>query len=315
MSPPAGPDPEISRRLDPALRDFAAARSDLSLETLAAVRQSLDERRAAALATIDSTGVDITDPIVPRDTGPPIPVRVYRGAAAPSPGVIYCHAGAFVLGNLDTDHRQCVELARRGGCTIISVDYRLAPEHPFPAAVDDVLAVARWVTASIGSLGGDPARIAIAGDSAGGNLAAVTANELPGTFALQVLIYPATDLNLTHPSVQENGQGYLLTKEAMDWFADHYLGDTDRRLPQVSPLFADDATLAAAPSALIITGEFDPLRDEGEAYAERLRAAGVTVEHRRYDGMIHAFFPMRGMIPAAEQALEEVTAALARAWS
>ena len=245
-----------------------------------------------------------------------VPVRIYHpDGAGPHPVLIWVHGGGWVLGSPAGYDGVCRDLCSRAHCLVVSVDYRLAPEHPFPAAVDDVLAVARWVTASIGSLGGDPARIAIAGDSAGGNLAAVTANELPGTFALQVLIYPATDLNLTHPSVQENGQGYLLTKEAMDWFADHYLGDTDRRLPRVSPLFADDATLATAPSALIITGEFDPLRDEGEAYAERLRAAGVTVEHRRYDGMIHAFFPMRGMIPAAEQALEEVTAALARAWS
>lgn len=133
------PDPEINRRLDPALREFAAARSDLSPETLAAVRASLDERRAAAVATIDNSGLDITDTTVQRDTGPPIPVRIYRGASAPSPAVIYCHAGAFVLGNLDTDHRQCVELARRGGCTIVSVGYRLAPEHPYPAALEDEL--------------------------------------------------------------------------------------------------------------------------------------------------------------------------------
>jgi acetyl esterase len=243
-------------------------------------------------------------------------VKVYwPDGDGPYPVLIWIHGGGWVLGSAAGYDPVARDLCARAGCLVVSVDYRLAPEHRFPAAVDDVVAVAKWVTRTAPSLGGDPSRLAVAGDSAGGTLSAVLANELPGTFRLQVLIYPATDLTLSHPSVKENGEGYLLTKDAITWFTNHYLGDADPRHPRVSPLYADDTTLAAAPPAVVITGEFDPLRDEGEAYVARLEAAGVQVEHQRYDGMIHAFYAMRGVIPAGTQALEQVTAALARAWS
>lgn len=244
-----------------------------------------------------------------------VPVRVYwPEGAGPHPVLVWIHGGGWVLGSVDGYDPVARDLCASAGCLVISVGYRLAPEHPFPAAVEDVGRVATWVTEEVQSLGGDPARIAVAGDSAGGNLAAVLANQRPGTFRLQVLIYPATDLTMGHPSVTENGDGYLLTKDAMTWFTGHYLAGADPLQPSVSPLYADEAVLAAAPPALIITGEFDPLRDEGEAYADRLRAAGVPVEHRRFPGMIHAFFAMRGMIPAAGEALEIVAAALGTAW-
>lgn len=244
-----------------------------------------------------------------------VPVRVYwPEGAGPHPVLVWIHGGGWVLGSVDGYDPVARDLCASAGCLVISVGYRLAPEHPFPAAVEDVGRVATWVTEEVQSLGGDPARIAVAGDSAGGNLAAVLANQRPGTFRLQVLIYPATDLTMGHPSVTENGDGYLLTKDAMTWFTGHYLAGADPLQPSVSPLYADEAILAAAPPALIITGEFDPLRDEGEAYADRLRAAGVPVEHRRFPGMIHAFFAMRGMIPAAGEALEIVAAALGTAW-
>lgn len=245
-----------------------------------------------------------------------VPVRVYRpDGDGPHPVLIWVHGGGWVLGSVAGYDPQARDLCARANCLVVSVGYRLAPEHRFPAAVDDVVTVAKWVTSYAPSLGGDPGRLAVAGDSAGGTLSAVLANELPGTFRLQVLIYPGTDLTLSHPSVQENGEGYLLTRAAITWFTDHYLGDADPRDPRVSPLHADDATLAAAPPALIVTGEFDPLRDEGEAYVARLRAVGVPVEHHRYDGMIHGFYALRGMIPAGTRALEQVTAALTRAWS
>lgn len=244
-----------------------------------------------------------------------VPVRVYwPEGAGPHPVLVWIHGGGWVLGSVDGYDPVARDLCASAGCLVISVGYRLAPEHPFPAAVEDVGRVATWVTEEVQSLGGDPARIAVAGDSAGGNLAAVLANQRPGTFRLQVLIYPATDLTMGHPSVTENGDGYLLTKDAMTWFTGHYLAGADPLQPSVSPLYADETVLAAAPPALIITGEFDPLRDEGEAYADRLRAAGVPVEHRRFPGMIHAFFAMRGMIPAAGEALEIVAAALGTAW-
>jgi acetyl esterase len=244
-----------------------------------------------------------------------VPVRLYwPGDEGPYPVLIWIHGGGWVLGSVDGYDAVARDLCVQANCLVVSVDYRRAPEHPFPAAPDDVATVARWVAAGIGARGGDPSRMAVAGDSAGGNLAAIVANELPQLFRLQVLIYPATDLIMSHPSIVENGEGYLLTKDAMVWFRELYLGDGDRSNPRVSPLYADDATLAAAPPAVVITGEYDPLRDEGTAYAARLSAAGVSVEHQRYDGMIHAFYPMRGMIPAASQALEQVSTALTKAW-
>ncbi|MGI5133064.1 alpha/beta hydrolase [Pseudonocardia sp. CA-107938] len=245
-----------------------------------------------------------------------VPARLYRPEGeGPHPVLIFLHGGGWVLGSAAGYDTVARGLCAGAGAIVVSVDYRLAPEHPFPAAVDDVRTAALWVRATAASLGGDPARLAVAGDSAGGNLAAVLANELPGTFALQVLLYPGTDLTMSHPSVVENGEGYLLTRAAMTWFTDQYVGQLDRRNPRVSPLYAAEETLAAAPPALIITAEFDPLRDEGTAYAARLAAAGVPVEHTSYPGMIHAFFALGGLVPAAERARDQVCAALDRAWN
>ena len=311
MSPPAGPDPEISRRLDPALRDFAAARSDLSLETLAAVRQSLDERRAAALATIDSTGVDIIDTTVPRDTGPPVPVRIYRGTAAPSPAVIYCHAGAFVLGNLDTDHRQCVELARRGGCTIVSVDYRLAPEHPYPAALDDAAAVLQWMWATAADLGVDAGRLAVAGNSAGAALAAGLAqrcaeDELPAIVGT-LLHQPVLDDRPTASKAE------FLTTPAFDGTAAsltwrYYLGDS---APNAESVPARHHRLIGAASTFITCSELDPLRDEAVEYARQLMRYGVRTDVHLFGGTCHGF---DSLVPewAVSQALFDMQSAALR---
>ena len=308
MSPPAGPDPEISRRLDPALRDFAAARSDLSLETLAAVRQSLDERRAAAVATIDSTGVDITDTTVPRVTGPPVPVRIYRGTAAPSPAVIYCHAGAFVLGNLDTDHRQCVELARRGGCTIVSVDYRLAPEHPYPAALDDAAAVLRWMWATAADLGVDAGRLAVAGNSAGAALAAGLAqrcaeDELPAIVGT-LLHQPVLDDRPTASKAE------FLTTPAFDGTAAglmwrHYLGDS---APTAESVPARHHRLIGAAGTFITCSELDPLRDEAVEYARQLMRCGARTDLHLFGGTCHGF---DSLVPdwAVSQALFDMQSA------
>jgi acetyl esterase len=244
-----------------------------------------------------------------------VPVRLYRPEGdGPHPVLIWIHGGGWVLGSIDGYDTVARDLCNRAACLVVSVGYRLAPEHPFPAAVDDVATAAAWVRSAIGAHGGDPERLAVAGDSAGGNLAAVLANRMPGVFRLQVLVYPATDLTMSHASVTENGDGYLLTQDAMVWFTNHYLGGADPRHAHASPLHADDATLAAAPPALVVTGEFDPLRDEGAAYAARLSALGVPVEHAHHDGMIHAFFAMRGMIPAGGSALDQVAAALGACW-
>jgi acetyl esterase len=245
-----------------------------------------------------------------------VPVKLYwPDGAQPHPVLIWIHGGGWVLGSAAETDPLARDLCARAGCLVVSVDYRLAPEHRFPAAVEDVVTVAKWVAANVESLGGDQARLAVAGDSAGANLAAVLANELPGTFRLQVLIYPATDLTLSHASIQENGDGYLLTKDAVHYFTGQYLGDADPRNPLASPLHADDATLTGSAPALVITAEFDPLRDEGEAYVARLRAAGIPVEHHGYDGMIHAFYAMGGIIPAAGDAVQQVATALRTAYA
>ena len=311
LSPSAGPDPEISRRLDPALREFAAARSDLSPETLAAVRTSLDERRAAAVAAIDCTGVDITAPIVPRDTGPPIPVRVYRGSAAPAPAVIYSHAGAFVLGNLDTDHRQCVELARRAGLTVVSVDYRLAPEHPCPAALDDVAAVLQWVSSRAADLGVDPGRLAVAGNSAGAALAAGLAqrcaeDELPA-IAGTLLHQPVLDDRPTASKAE-----FLTTPgfdgPAADLMWRHYLGDSAATAEAVP---ARQHRLIGAADTFITCSELDPLRDEAVEYARQLMRCGGRTDLHLFGGTCHG---VDSLVPdwAVSQALFDMQSAALR---
>ncbi len=232
----------------------------------------------------------------------------------PFPVLVWIHGGGWVIGSAALSVATCRDLAAGAGCVVVDVDYRLAPEHPFPAGPDDCVGVTRWVLENAAEIGGDPARVAVGGDSAGGNLSAVVANEVPG-LALQVLVYPATDLTLTHPSIDENGEGYLLTKGAMRWFTDHYIGAADPKLPRMSPLYADDAVLAAAPPALVITAELDPLRDEGEAYAERLRQAGVAVQATRYDGQIHGFFTMGTVLPQGRAAVDEATTQLRQAFA
>ncbi|WP_052682350.1 alpha/beta hydrolase fold domain-containing protein [Saccharothrix sp. ST-888] len=247
-----------------------------------------------------------------------VPVKLYwPEGEGPHPVLIWIHGGGWTLGTVAGTDVTARDLSRLAGSLVVSVDYRLAPEHPFPAAVEDVLTAAKWVTREIGALGGDTTKMAVGGDSAGGNLSAVLANELPGTFALQALVYPATDLTHPFPSYEENGDGLILTKDALAWFQGHYLDGTgaDLKDPRVSPLYADTATLAAAPPALVITAGFDPLRDEGQAYAERLREAGVTVEHVNYDGQVHLFFSMPAAIPDARDAVERVAAALRQAWA
>ena len=239
-----------------------------------------------------------------------VPVRMY--ASEPGglrPVLIYFHGGGFVFGNLDTHDAVCRALAKESGAVVISVDYRLSPEHKFPAAVEDSHAVIVWIAANAGRLGVDERRIAVGGDSAGGNLATVIAMRCRDAggpaLAAQVLLYPLTDFSSFETgSHRELGEGYFLTRGAMDWFRGHYLAAADlARHPEVSPLLAPD--LSDLPPALVITAEFDPLRDEGEAYAERLRQAGVPVTMARYPGMIHGFVSMRGVLAGGRRAISE----------
>lgn len=243
-----------------------------------------------------------------------IPIRVYRPTVdTPLPIVVFFHGGGFVIGDIESHDPVCQQLATSVPAVVVSVDYRLAPEHPFPAPVDDCWAATEWVAAHAAELGGDAHRLAVAGDSAGGNLAAVVAiraRDAGGpAVAFQLLVYPATDLTRSYPSHVENGEGYLLTTESMDWFMGHYLPDaSDAQHPDASPLFTAD--LAGLPPALVITAELDPLRDEGEAYGEAMAKAGGDVRVSRYDGMIHGFFGMDALLDGATRAIQEAVAAL-----
>jgi acetyl esterase/lipase len=240
-----------------------------------------------------------------------VPIRLYAtGNGGLRSALVYFHGGGFVFGNLDTHDAVCRAIAKQSGAVVISVDYRLAPEHKFPVAVEDSYAATIWVARNAANLGIDPQCISVGGDSAGGNLATVVAmrcrNAGGPALASQVLIYPVTDVSsLETNSHRDFAEGYFLTRAAMDWFTGHYLPSADSaRHPEASPLLAPD--LGGLPPALIITAEFDPLRDEGEAYAERLQQAGVPVTMSRYPGMIHGFVSMMGVLAGGRRAIQEV---------
>jgi acetyl esterase len=257
-----------------------------------------------------------------RDRGLPgphgeIPVRIYTPeGSTPFPVLVFFHGGGFVLCDLDTHDGTCRSLAKGAGCVVVSVDYRLAPEHPFPAGPEDCYAALRWVAEHAGELGGDPSRIAVGGDSAGGNLTAAAtlmARERGGPdLRFQLLVYPVTNCDFDTDSYRENAEGYFLTTSMMKWFWRQYLPDPSQaELPLASPLRAPD--LSGLPPAHVVTAGYDPLRDEGEAYAARLREAGVAVTARRHDGMFHGFFAMTGLLDAAREAMDEACEALRKA--
>ena len=240
----------------------------------------------------------VEDRLVPgSEGGVEIPVRIYWPASAddsesPKAGLVFLHGGGWVLGNLDGYDHLCHALANAGDCVVVSVDYRLAPEHRFPAAAEDCYDATVWTAQHAAELGVDPQRIVVGGDSAGGNLAAVVSlmdrDRATSLVAYQVLIYPITDSNLETPSYLKNGEGHFLTTERMAWFWDLYLSDqSEASNPYASPLQAE--SLDGLPPAYVMTAEFDPLLSEGDAYADRLEAAGVPVERELYDGQIHGF--------------------------
>ena len=248
-----------------------------------------------------------------------IPVRIYTPAGSgPFPVLVFFHGGGWVICTLDTHDGQCRSLANGAGCVVVSVDYRLAPEHKFPAAPEDCYAATVWVGEHAAELNGDASRLAIGGDSAGGNLTAVVAqmvrNQGGPHLTFQLMIYPATDFASQAPSKTENANGYYLTADDMDWFENHYLNSkADRLNPLASPMQASD--LSNLPPALILTAEYDPLRDEGEEYGRRLQEAGVPVIIRRYAGMVHGFFGMGMVIDEAARAVAETAQTLREAFA
>ncbi len=246
-----------------------------------------------------------------------IPVRVYTPpGSGPFPLLVWFHGGGWALGSLEQSDATARALCAGAGCVTASVDYRLAPEHPFPEPLEDCYAALCWAVAHADELHADASRTALGGDSAGGNLAAASAllaRELDGPdLCLQLLVYPVTDFDNTTRSMVDNAEGYLLTAEAMSWFYDQYANPAQRSDWRAAPLRSDD--LSRLPAALVITAEFDPLRDEGEAYGRRLADASVPAVVSRYDGMIHGFFAMTAHVDRARDAEAEAVAALRRAF-
>ena len=311
MKPTLDPDLEKILPLLP-LRNVATLTPERARAELVALAESRKDVPLPELATAKDITVD--------GAAGPIAARLFATGRTPAPTIVYFHGGGWVAGDLFTHERQARTLALEADAVVLSVDYRRPPETPFPGAFEDCLAATRWAAANVGKLGGDAARLAVAGDSAGGNLAAAVAQASRKggpRLAAQLLIYPATDLagnygaaaeNAKFPSRQQNAEGYFLTGDAMRFFAGHYLPRLkDSEDPRASPLRAADLT--GLPRAVITTAELDPLRDEGEAYADALKKAGVDVAYFREAGMVHGYFGMGAASPAADAARRRATAA------
>ncbi|MGQ0511897.1 MAG: alpha/beta hydrolase [Betaproteobacteria bacterium] len=289
-------------------------------ETPPAVARRLYRESRAAL-TPDPPAVESVQLLLAPASGGPVPVRRYRPTGSRRdevlPALVYYHGGGWVIGDLDTHDVVCRTLANAARCAVFSVEYRKGPEAPFPAAVEDSFCALQFVSKYAAALAVDPARIAVGGDSAGGNLAAVVslmARDAGGpAIAFQLLIYPATDQRMGHPSIDSNGVGYLLEKKSMQYFRGHYLPSEQDWLDwRASPLLAK--SLAGLPPAYLVTAGFDPLLDEGKAYAERLAKEGVATEYRNYADMVHGFITMGRVLDTANEALADFALKLKKAW-
>jgi acetyl esterase len=284
--------------------------SEITVEAARAQSNALRSRLQPEAPELDQ----VRDGVIAGD-GPEIPFRLYKklSSTEAEPVVVFFHGGGFVLGDLDSHDVVCRLLCEGSGCTVIAIDYRRAPEHPFPAAVDDALSATLWVRRNAATLGVDPKRMALAGDSAGANLATVTALAMKRQglepAALQILMYPVTDQHGRHESKERFATGYLLTRASLDYYASQYLPRaSDRHDWRASPLLAE--ALEGLPEALVLTAGFDPLVDEGEAYALRLAQAGVRTTLRRFPGQVHGFVTRGKVIPEAQEAIDEATALL-----
>jgi acetyl esterase len=315
MSAPGSLDPEVRAVLELAIKAGRPPYHQLSPKE---ARQQFRETRPAGTPAPPAIGL-VKDLAAAGPLGS-IPLRLYRPVEAAAstclPVLVYFHGGGWVIGDLDTHDVLCRQLAAESGASVVSVDYHLAPEHKFPAAVDDAWAATRWVVAHASELNVDAERLAVGGDSAGGNLAAVVAllarDHGGPPIRLQALLYPVTDSNTETASYRDLADGFLLTRESMKWFFNHYLKtEADGADWRVAPLRAP--SLAGVAPALIVTAGFDPLRDEGEAYARRLREAGVRVDAVCFGGMIHGFAPMGRLIQTGNRAVSLVAGSLRHA--
>ena len=310
--------------LDPqakALLELMVARGVPPTHTLTPAEARAFYRDRRAVTQPDPPDVaEVRDLSAPGPAGP-VPLRLYRpaGVAKPSPVLVYYHGGGWVIGDLDTHDVVCRALAVQANCAVVAVDYRMGPEHRFPAAVDDCLAASLWLHQHAGRLGLDPHRFALGGDSAGGNLAAVMALALRDGAStlqpkLQLLIYPATDMRLLSPSHTHNGQGYMLTRDSITYFRGHYIADeAEHHDWRASPLLHPN--LADLPPALVLTAGFDPLRDEGLQYADALSAAGVPTQYLCFERQIHGFITMGRVLAEADTAIAVCATALRRAFA
>ncbi len=295
--------------LDPQVARFLEKQAAASPPTTPTERRA--QRQAQSIMRVDDRAIG----------GPhgPIPLRIYvPPGPQPLPVLVFYHGGGWVTGDLDSSDFQCRLLARWADCLIVHVNYRHAPEHPFPAALDDAYAGASWVEEHASTIGADANNIAVGGDSAGGNLAASVAllarERGSPRLVFQYLAYPVVDATMSLPSYRENATGYGLTRETMAWYWDQYVPDLAERTNHLaSPLQA--SALGDLPAALVMTAEFDPLRDEGEAYAQRLEQSGVSVELKRYGGLVHGFLGQTAEVDAAKLAMADLAQALRSAFA
>lgn len=302
-------DPELKAVTEAAANPDAPHAADVPLEMLRAGYVMISQ--AQGLPDIPCSSIE--DMNVPGAAGE-IGARAYvpeTVPASPMPLLIFIHGGGFMIGDLDSHDSVCRQLANSAACKVIALDYRLAPEHKFPAAVDDALAAVSWICNNAASLDVDASRIAIGGDSAGGNLSAVVSNALGREkLKFQLLIYPATDRTVETDSLRDLKEGVTLDQRILAYFNDGYFGGTgfDPSDPRISPAKSDDH--AKAPPAHVVTAQYDPLRDEGKAYAELLQQAGVAVTYKCYEGLMHNFIQQTGVVGAARIAVDEMAAAL-----
>jgi acetyl esterase len=304
--------------IDPQVAQYLERLKALGLPPLEALTPA--QARANFAASIDPLfgPVDSMFSVEDRETDTGVPARIYRpdDSAGPSPALVFFHGGGWVVGSIETHDGIARALANRSGCVVVSVDYRVAPEHRFPVAIDDAWSATRWVLANAAELGIHPGRVAVGGDSAGGTLAAVVARRARDAavpLTLQLLVYPVIDHSFETGSYGDFAEGHSLTRDGMRWYWNHYLGDVDGHHPDASP--GRESDLAGLAPAFIATAELDPLRDEGEDYASRLEQAGVPTTLVRYDGMIHGFLRMPAAVDRAGDALDDLSAVLSGAFS